>query len=103
MRCLVTGLVGFIGFHLGCRLLGGGHRVIGLNNYCDVTLKVARNTILKGYDGFSVERPSGQDGDVPNTIASPDRLERLTGYKPETPISMGVPAFVGWFHQRYDL
>ena len=44
-----------------------------------------------------------QDGDVPNTTASPDLLERLTGYKPETPISTGVPAFVGWFRQRYDL
>lgn len=44
-----------------------------------------------------------QDGDVPNTTASPDLLERLTGYKPETPISVGVPAFVGWFRQRYDL
>ena len=44
-----------------------------------------------------------QDGDVPNTTASPDLLERLTGYKPETPISVGVPAFVGWFRQRYNL
>lgn len=44
-----------------------------------------------------------QDGDVPNTTASPDLLERLIGYKPETAISVGVPAFVGWFRQRYDL
>jgi UDP-glucuronate 4-epimerase len=44
-----------------------------------------------------------QTGDVPNTTASPDLLVRLTGYKPETPISVGVPAFVGWFRQRYDL
>lgn len=44
-----------------------------------------------------------QDGDVPNTTASPELLERLIGYKPETPISVGVPAFVGWFRQRYDL
>ncbi|MDP3377319.1 MAG: NAD-dependent epimerase/dehydratase family protein, partial [Brevundimonas sp.] len=44
-----------------------------------------------------------QDGDVPDTTASPDLLERLTGYKPETPISVGVPAFVGWFRQRYNL
>ena len=44
-----------------------------------------------------------QDGDAPDTHASPDLLERLTGYKPETPISVGVPAFVGWFRQRYNL
>jgi UDP-glucuronate 4-epimerase len=44
-----------------------------------------------------------QEGDVPNTTASPELLERLTGYRPETPISVGVPAFVGWFRQRYNL
>lgn len=44
-----------------------------------------------------------QDGDVPNTIASPALLERLIGYKPETPVSVGVQAFVGWFRQRYSL
>lgn len=44
-----------------------------------------------------------QDGDVPDTTASPDLLVRLTGYKPGTPISVGVPAFVGWFRQRYNL
>jgi UDP-glucuronate 4-epimerase len=35
--------------------------------------------------------------------ASPDLPERLTGCKPETPISVGVLAFVGWFRQRYNL
>ena len=44
-----------------------------------------------------------QEGDVPNTTASPHLLEQLTGYKPETPISVGVPAFVSWFRQRYNL
>lgn len=43
-----------------------------------------------------------QDGDVPHTTASAELLERLIGYKPETPISLGVPAFVGWFRQRYN-
>ena len=44
-----------------------------------------------------------QDGDVPDTTASPALLERLIGYKPETPISVGVPTFVGWFRQRYNV
>lgn len=43
-----------------------------------------------------------QDGDVPHTTASADLLERLIGYKPETPISLGVPAFIGWYRQRYE-
>ena len=44
-----------------------------------------------------------QDGDVPDTTASPELLERLISYRPQTPISEGVPAFVGWFRQRYNL
>jgi len=42
-----------------------------------------------------------QDGDVPHTTASAELLERLIDYKPHTPISLGVPAFVGWYRQRY--
>lgn len=43
-----------------------------------------------------------QEGDVPHTTASAELLERLISYKPKTPISMGVPAFVGWYRQRYQ-
>jgi UDP-glucuronate 4-epimerase len=42
---MVTGLAGFIGFHLGKRLLDLGHEVVGLDNlnrYYDVSLKEAR-------------------------------------------------------------
>lgn len=42
-----------------------------------------------------------QDGDVRATFASADLLEALTGYRPSTPISVGVPAFVEWFTTRY--
>jgi UDP-glucuronate 4-epimerase len=44
-----------------------------------------------------------QDGDVAHTTASPDLLERLTGYKPATPVGTGVPLFVEWFRARYGL
>src|ERR1700688_3509220 len=33
MRILVTGAAGFLGSHLCERLLGAGHRVVGLDNY----------------------------------------------------------------------
>jgi UDP-glucuronate 4-epimerase len=45
MKILVTGVAGFIGFHLTKRLLEDGHEVIGLDNindYYDVTLKYGR-------------------------------------------------------------
>lgn len=43
-----------------------------------------------------------QDGDVPHTTAAADLLERLTGYRPQTPIQHGVPEFVRWFQKRYQ-
>jgi len=45
MNVLVTGIAGFIGFHLSKKLLKNGHSVIGIDNindYYDINLKVAR-------------------------------------------------------------
>lgn len=42
-----------------------------------------------------------QDGDVPNTTASAELLERLISYKPTTPIDVGVRAFADWYLKRY--
>ncbi|WP_406856999.1 NAD-dependent epimerase/dehydratase family protein [Alsobacter sp. KACC 23698] len=38
-----------------------------------------------------------QPGDVPATFANADLLERLTGYRPSTPVDEGVRAFVEWY------
>lgn len=53
---LVTGVAGFIGFHVAQRLLADGRRVVGidnLNSYYDPRLKEARLEILKTQRGFS--------------------------------------------------
>ncbi|HEY7531285.1 MAG TPA: NAD-dependent epimerase [Nitrospiraceae bacterium] len=53
---LVTGVAGFIGFHVAKRLLERGDRVIGLdnvNNYYDVRLKKARLNELKPFKAFT--------------------------------------------------
>jgi UDP-glucuronate 4-epimerase len=42
-----------------------------------------------------------QDGDLRATFAAAELLERLTGYRPATPISVGVPAFVAWYRDHY--
>ena len=38
-----------------------------------------------------------QPGDVPATYADVDRLERLTGARPNTPLPVGVERFVRWY------
>lgn len=38
-----------------------------------------------------------QPGDVPETFASPDLLQALTGYRPRTGIDEGVARFVAWY------
>jgi UDP-glucuronate 4-epimerase len=45
MKILVTGIAGFIGFHLSKKLLENGHTIVGLDNintYYDVNLKYTR-------------------------------------------------------------
>ncbi len=42
-----------------------------------------------------------QPGDVPKTWADAGLLQTLTGFVPNTPISVGVEAFVRWFREYY--
>lgn len=44
-----------------------------------------------------------QKGDVHATWANADLLHRLTGYKPETPVSDGVAQFVQWYRGYYGV
>ncbi len=44
-----------------------------------------------------------QPGDVPDTFADVTELIRDVGYKPDTPIEVGVRHFVDWFRQYYRL
>jgi UDP-glucuronate 4-epimerase len=40
-----------------------------------------------------------QPGDVPLTCADISKARRLLGYEPTTPLRVGLPRFVEWFHQ----
>jgi UDP-glucuronate 4-epimerase len=44
-----------------------------------------------------------QPGDVPDTFADVTELIRDVGYKPDTPIEVGVRKFVDWFRDYYRL
>ncbi len=59
MKILLTGVAGFIGYHVAERLLARGDEVVGLDNlnaYYDVRLKEARLARLTGHPGFSFHR-----------------------------------------------
>lgn len=58
MQILVTGVAGFIGYHLTQRLLSDGIQVYGidnLNEYYDVSLKKDRLAQLQPFAGFTFE------------------------------------------------
>ena len=44
-----------------------------------------------------------QAGDVPDTFADSSELEKATGYKPATPVTEGVAAFVHWYRQYFQV
>jgi UDP-glucuronate 4-epimerase len=44
-----------------------------------------------------------QPGDVPATYADTARAERKLGFKPLTPISVGIPRFVEWYRAYHGL
>ncbi|MFZ2958343.1 MAG: NAD-dependent epimerase [Candidatus Ozemobacteraceae bacterium] len=59
MNVLLTGVAGFIGFHLASRLLDRGDHVVGFDNvnaYYDISLKEARLARLHGRPGFTFIR-----------------------------------------------
>ena len=42
-----------------------------------------------------------QPGDVPATWADASLLHRLTGYRPNTPVTEGVARFIAWYEEYY--
>ena len=58
-KILITGAVGFIGYHLCKKLLDDGHIISGidnLNDYYDINLKYWRLNKLKSYKNFHFEK-----------------------------------------------
>lgn len=93
MRILVTGTAGFIGSQVAQRLLGQGHQVVGLdevNDYYDVSLKLARLARLTPQAGFTEARIHLQDRPA---------MERLfADFRPQRVIHLAAQAGV-----RYSL
>lgn len=80
MKFLVTGAAGFIGYHVAERLLTAGHQVVGidnLNDYYDVSLKVARLDLLAGYPAFQFIKLDLADREGIATLFAEHQFQRV--------------------------
>lgn len=77
MTVLVTGVAGFIGFHVASALLARGERVVGIDNlnaYYDVDLKKARLARLEANPAFAFRRL-----DLGDRVAAEAALAEIKG------------------------
>ena len=77
---LVTGVAGFVGFHLCQRLLDRRDTIIGidnLNDYYDVSLKQARLEQLKNRSGFSFKKLDLADREGINQLFAQGNFEQV--------------------------
>lgn len=82
-RVIVTGTAGFIGYHLARRLLERGNEVVGidnLNEYYDVSLKMARLAQLEAFENFRFSKTDISDAEGMAKVFAetvPDRVAHL--------------------------
>ena len=81
---------------------GAPSAVYNIGNHEAVELEAFIATLerLLGRTARKVYLPM-QDGDVPATYASTDRLRALTGFAPHTPLADGLARFVDWYRGYY--
>jgi UDP-glucuronate 4-epimerase len=78
------------------------YRVYNIGNHQPVEL-LRYIEVLEDCLGMKAERNllPLQPGDVPDTYADVEALQRDTGYSPSTPIETGVKRFVDWYRGYY--
>lgn len=69
MRCLVTGVAGFIGSHLAERLLADGHDVVGIDSFTDYYPRAFKDANLRAVRDES--RFEFRDGDLTTVSLAP--------------------------------
>ena len=74
----------------------GNSSPVELNHYIEVIEECVGKKAIKNLLPL-------QPGDVPDTYADVQALTDDTGYKPDTPIEVGVKRFIDWFVDYYDV
>jgi UDP-glucuronate 4-epimerase len=74
----------------------GNHQPVGLLHFIEVLEKAIGKKAEKKLMPM-------QPGDVPATYADIDDLSHDVGFKPATPIEEGIPRFVKWYREFYEV
>ncbi len=88
-KILITGHLGFIGFHLAKRMITEGHSIMGidsLNKYYSLKLKRSR--------GRELEKIKGNYTSVISDISEDNILKRIKKFKPDQIINLAAQAGV---------
>jgi UDP-glucuronate 4-epimerase len=73
----------------------GNHRAVQLESFIAELERLLGRPAIKQYLPL-------QQGDVPATFASIDRLAAATGFAPTTPLAEGLARFVAWYREYYE-
>ena len=88
-KILITGHLGFIGFHLAKRLIREGHTIMGvdsLNNYYSQKLKKDRGKLLGGINGNYISKIED--------ISNEEIIKTLKQFKPDIIVNLAAQAGV---------
>ena len=88
-KILITGHLGFIGFHLAKRLIHEGHEIMGidsLNNYYSQKLKKDRGKLLDGINGNYISKIED--------ISNEEIIKTLKQFKPDIIVNLAAQAGV---------
>lgn len=80
------------------------YRIYNIGNHCPVRL-TRLIEVLEQCLGRAAEKrlQPMQPGDVPATCADVEDLMRDVGFRPQTPIEVGVERFVAWYRDYYGV
>lgn len=106
MAVLITGVAGFIGYHVAEALLGRGETVVGidnLNDYYEVSLKKARLARLEGRPGFSFLRVDIADRDAVSAVFAHERgIDRIVHLAAQAGVRYSLINPWAYLHSNID-
>ena len=74
----------------------GNHTPVPLMDFIQLIETATGKTAIKNFQ-------SAQPGDVPETFADVDGLMTAVGFKPSTPLDIGITRFVDWYRDFYKI